>query len=439
MTFSELAWQIADLIEGSKSVYLRTDPEYPDFTVKNEFKISIWNLKRKVEVLVTPENIIHIIGLFDCTIFDREQVAHLYTWNFKSLAAYFKVFCQNSKFVTPANSLIDLKPIEGFLGIRKTAPENLVEAINRTKVVAQNKSWQQIYKNIHLPLSLRVLPTIETAGLLNERTKKVQHPCYEIEGQTNGRMNCQNKYTHCYLPHTMGSDIKQVIKPQGHGWRFISADFRYCEVVVLQWLSQDETIKKILDSGEDLHSKIYEIVTEDKCDTPNKRTISKRMFLPVMYGCGPKTLSVNLGVGEEMGQELFRRIQTRFPTALAWLHARQEEAKHGVVHDYFGRPRRFAEGELYKARNFHVQSVAATFCQEKLIDLWKVVNGDDVRLIFSIHDGYGLICQLDVAKQTYRTVKDTLETESKLCPGLKLTVEVKFGARLENMKVLWRD
>ena len=439
MSLSELAWRIADLIEGSKSVYLRIDPEYPDFTVKNEFKVSIWNLRNVVEVQVTPKNIVQIIGLFDCTIFDKEQVAHLYTWNFKSLAIYFRAFCENDKFATPTNSLIDLKLIEGFLGIRKNIPENLVEAINRTKLAAQIKGWQQVYKSIHLPLSLRVLPAIETAGLLNEKTKKIQYPCYEIEGQVNGRMNCQNRYAHCYLPHTMGDDIKRVIKPQGHGWRFISADFRYCEVVVLQWLSQDENIKQILDSGEDLHSKIYEIITEDKCDSATKRIISKRMFLPVMYGCGPKTLGINLGVGEAMGQELFKRIQTRFPMALAWLYARQEEAKHGVVYDYFGRPRKFAEGEFYKARNFHVQAVAATFCQEKLIDLWRALDGQNARLVFSIHDGYGLICQLDVAKQTYRTVKDTLETESKLCPGLKLTAEVKFGSRLDNMKVLWKD
>jgi hypothetical protein len=439
MTFAELAQQVAELISGSRSVYMRTDPEYPDFTAKSEFKISISNLRNRVEVQISPKNVVQIIALFDATIFDKEQIAHLYTWNFKALATYFRAFCESSKFVTPINSLIDLKTIEGFLGIKKTAPENLVEAINRTKVATQIKGWQQTYKNIHLPLLLRVLPTIETTGLLNERTRKAQYPCYEIEGQINGRMNCQDKYASCYLPHTMGADIKGVLKPEGHGWRFISADFRYCEVVVLQWLSKDETLKQILDSGEDLHSKIYEIVTEDKCDTANKRALSKRMFLPVMYGCGPKTLGTNLGVGEAMGQELFKRIQVRFPTALAWLHARQGEAKHGVVYDYFGRPRQFAEGESYKARNFHVQAVAATFCQEKLIDLWRVVDGDNLRLVFSVHDGYGLICQLSVVKQAYRTVKDTLETESKFCPGLKLSVEIKFGARLDNMKVFWKD
>lgn len=439
MDFQELAYQVGDLISDTKSVYLRTNPEYPDFTSKSEFEILVWNTRGRISIQASPSNIVKIIALFDATIFDKDQVAHLYTWNFKSLASYFLKFCESSRFVTPTNSIIDLKPIEAFLGIRKNPPENLIEAINRTKLVAQDKSWQRVYKSVHLPLSLRVLPTIETNGLLNESVKRVQYPCYEIEGQVNGRMNCHNKFAYCYLPHTLGEETKRVLKPQGHGWRYLYADFKYCEVVILWWLTGDETLKQILDSGDDLHSRIYEIVTEDKCDTDNKRNLSKRMFLPVMYGCGPKSLGANLGVSESIGGELFKRIKLKFSTALNWLHEREQEAKNGVVRDHFGRPRQFAEGESYKARNFHIQSVAAVFCQEKLIELWKVINGNDLRLLFSIHDGYGLICQLDVAKESYRTVKDTLETESKLCPNLKLSVEIKFGARLENMKVLWKD
>lgn len=437
-TFAETAWQIADLISGAKSVYLRTEPEYPDFTSKAAFKITVWNLKNRVEVEVDPSNILSIIGLFDHTIFDKDQIDHLYAWNFKALASYFRAFCPSPNFATPRNSLLDLKPIEGFLGIRKKPPENLVEAINRMKLAVQIKGWQRVYKDIHLPLSLRVLPSIEAAGLLNGQTRKTQHPCYDIEGQVNGRMNCQDKYVHCFLPHTMGPDVRALLKPEGYGWRYVTADYRCCEVVVLQWLSGDEVLRSLMDSGEDLHSKIYEIVTEDKCDTPTKRKASQRMFLPVMYGCGPKGLADNLGVNEAMAKELLNRIQRRFPTAINWMQSKQEEATKGVVCDYFGRPRKFAEGESYKARNFQVQSVAATFCQEHLIDLWKVMDGENVRLVFSVHDGYGMICKLEFAKKTYQLVKETLETESRLCPGLKIPVKVMFGGRLDDMRVLWK-
>jgi DNA polymerase I-like protein with 3'-5' exonuclease and polymerase domains len=157
-----------------------------------------------------------------------------------------------------------------------------------------------------------------------------------------------------------------------------------------------------------------------------------------MYGCGPGTLASNLGVSQSVGQALYDRIYTRFPTAVAWLHRKQEEAKNGVVTDYFGRPRKFVPGESHKARNFFVQSTAATVCQEKLINLWKALDGSTAKLIFSVHDGYSMLCRLEKAKETYQTVKEVLEAESSLCPVFKLSAEIKFVGNLSDMKLLWK-
>lgn len=434
MNLYDAAWQLTDLLEGTDQVYLRLEPDVPDFTVRSSFKVVLWGMRQRVELDVSPENILNIVALFDETIFNKERVKRLFVWGLKSFCTYFHAF--SPKFVTPSNSIIDLKLIEGFLGVRKNRPENLVEALNRTKIAVQFKDWQRVYKLIHQPLSLRVLPSIETTPLLNDRSRKCEYPYYEIEGQINGRMNCLKKYANSYLPHNMGPDVRQQMRPQGYALRFCTADYRHCEVNVLQWLSGDEILKEILDSGDDLHRRIYEVVTGDTCDTEKKRNLSKKMFLPVMYGCGPKGLATNLDVSESVGEELCRRIYHNFPTATHWMKERQEEAKHGVVYDYFGRPRKFKEGLSYQFRNTAVQAVAATVCQEKLIELWKSLDGV-ARLAFSVHDGYGAICDIPNAKATYQAMKDSLESESKLCEGLSLKVEVKFGSRLSNLKVLW--
>ncbi len=42
------------------------------------------------------------------------------------------------------------------------------------------------------------------------------------------------------------------------------------------------------------------------------------------------------------------------------------------------------------------------------------------------------------AKHVYDDVKQILESESKVCEGLKMGVEVQFGATLEEMKTLWK-
>lgn len=437
MNLFDASIQLAELLQTSRIVFVKTVPDVLDFTSSSPTKLEVCGPASKVELEVTPQNIHSLAGILDATIFDKDQVDRIYFWNIKSLSSFVRF--HTTKFVTPKCSLIDLKPIEGFLGVHKPSPENLYEASNRAKIISQNKDWQAIYKSIHLPLSLRVLPSIEATALLNDETRRPEYPYYDVEGQINGRLNCSKKFSQSYLPHNLGPDVRQVMKPRGYNLRFLSADFRFCEVAVLQWLSQDPKLKELLDSGADLHSRIYEIVTENSCDTDTKRNISKKMFLPVVYGLGAAGLAHSLGLSESMGQELHNRIYNNFGTALEWVENHQRLAKDGPVKDYFGRPRSFPADKCYLVRNFVVQAVAATLCQEKLIELWKALNGTDAQIVFSVHDGYVMVCPVGIAKETYQIVKETLEAESKLCPGLRMKVEIKFGARLSAMKVLWKD
>lgn len=441
MNLHDAAWQLSEFLENNRAVYVKTEPEVPDFTTSLPFKIVIWGTKSKVELEATASNLTFLIGLFDSTIFSKDCVDRLYVWNLKSLLSYVKAV--TGKFVSPAVPIIDLKIIENFLNIRKNVPENLIEAVNRTKLAVADKSWRQfqnLYKAIHLPLALRVLPSIETNPLLNEETRQRVYPYYEIEGQINGRMNCMKKFVKCYLPHNMGPDVRKVLKPLGYGMRFLCSDFRHCEVTVLQWLSGDLNLKQILDSGADLHERIYEIITGDPCNSEKKRAYSKQMFLPVMFGCGAVGLGKALGVNENIGAELIARIKYHFRTAWDWMYARQEEAKKaGIAFDYFGRPRTFTSDDAYHARDFAIQGVAATACQEKLIELNAALDSEKASVVFSVHDGFGLVIAIEHAKETYKLVKSICESESKLCPGLQMKVKIKFGAKLDAMKELWRN
>lgn len=440
MEFLEAASQLYDI---SGSVFIKTEPEVLDFTNNASGKLVVYDNIRRIELEVTPDNIMSICGLLDATILDKSRVERLYAWDLKSFCSYVRFFVK--KFLSPTNSVIDLKVIENFLGLKQKCPQNLSEVVNRMKVALQccatpagaAQGMQQVYKSIHLPLILRVLPFIETIPLLNEATREAVYPFYEIEGQVNGRMNCAAKFAHSYVPHLIRSEVAAVLKPYGYGTVFLTADFRHCEVAVLQYLSNDKNLKSIIESGEDVYRKIYEIVTDHPCDTKKKRDLCKEMFLPVMYGCGPKGLAKNINCSEEVGKKLYVRIARKFSTALSWMLGYQIKAKAGeVITDYFGRPRQYTES--YKVRNFLVQAVAATICQEKLIGLYNALDNESAYIAFSVHDGYSIITKASCAKETYQKVKQILEAESKLCPGLKMKTEIKFGAKLDKMKVLWK-
>jgi hypothetical protein len=438
MDLYDLAEQLSDLLDGTRSAFLKTEPEVPDHTDPSPFTLVLFAGAGRLTIPdVTRDDIVGLAGLLDATAFDKDRVDRLYVWNFKSLCTYFHA--ATGKFLAPTTSLIDLKVVENFLGIRKPPPENMAACVDRVKAAVHYKGWQPVYKSVHLPLILKVLPAIEATPLLNEATKRSEYPYYEIEGQTNGRMNCLKKFAKSYLPHNMGPDVRAVLKPKGYGYRFLYADFHYNEVAVLQWLSKDRVLGAMLAADRDLYTQIYELVTKDACDTDKKRKMAKLMILAVMYGSGKRGLAESLSLPEPVAGELIHRLGAEIPEAMQWMEDRAEAAKAGQVLDYFSRPRTFPEGQHYLARSAAIQGVAATVCQEKLIDLSGRLDSSRAYIAFSVHDGFGAVTRVDAAHDTYKVVKATLESESKLCPGLTMKVDIKFGAKLNAMKVLWRD
>ncbi len=435
MLLEEFACQIAGLLEHNKALYFRSDPEIPDFTSGAMVKLIIEGEKNSVEFQLEPERatIRTVLGILDSTIFSSESLKTLLCWNLKSLLSYFRYFVPS--FEMPTVSLVDLQPIENFLGLKKTQPKTFIEALNRAKVISKQPAWKPLYKKIHLPLMLKVLPALETTPLLSLTSKGPVFAHYEIEGQTNGRMNNYKKFEKSYLPFYMSPEVKSDLIPRGEDAVFMTADYRGCEIVALQWLSKDPVLQEVI-AAADPHAAMYQKLTGTACDTDAKREKSKKIFLRVMYGLGPTGLGELIGVSTEMAKELILRIRKIFSVAWDWMYERQRLAKLGKIEDHFGRPREFPENMSYLARNFSVQGVAATFCLERLIALHDALDSKIINLSFTVHDGYGVVCRSIIANEAAMAVKQTLEDESKICEGLRMGTKVKFGAKLTDMKVL---
>lgn len=427
--FSE---KLTELTDDTKSVYLKFDPEVPDFTTNQPGKLVIYG-KDKLEINFDKTNISLIVGMLDVTIFDKSKINIVYVWNLKPFCTYFK-FC-TGKYIKPQNFVIDLKIAENFKNVVKKSPDELNSAIYRSQAVV-DKNFLSIYKKIHFPLITKILPDLETRPLLNFLTKQAEYPYYEVEGQSNGRMNAAKKYSKGYLLHNMSGENKKNFKPKGYEKRFMCADYRHCEVNVLQWLSNDPQLKEIIEDDLDLHQQIYELITGDLCDTERKREISKKIFLPVMYGCQEKTLSNNLSIPENMAKELIKRIKYKFPVVWDWMAKKHKEAENGTAVDYFGRVRNFEKNKDYLSRNFFVQGVAATVCNEKLIKLNNELT--DAEVVYCVHDGFGMVVDSNKCKKAYLQAKEILESESELCKGLKLKTQIRFGITLGDLKVFWQ-
>ena len=439
MNFESLASLLTKIED--KTVFLRFNPEVLDFTEKDspcemEFFVPEGT---NFKISLKDETLPLILSFLSLSLFDKDR--KILTWNWKSFASY--IFSKTGKFYDIKSSIIDLKIIESYNGIKKPVPETYSESLNRLKNLVSSGLWKEselIYKKIHLPLMTTVIPALEKVGIVDFPNKSKVHAYYEINGQENGRLKCYGAFSKSFVPHAMGAEFRQGLRPIGYDNLFMSFDFRGMEVFVLSHLSNDANLKRLC-AEDDIYSSLYRVIFGSDSEK-NDRELAKKCFLPVIYGQSAKSLADRCGLALDVAEMAVKRISSLFPAAISFVAECEDKVKFdGYAKDVFGKRRsNFDSGKEYLARNFAVQSPAATICSEKLISLYFSLNKlneslkDKAEIAYTVHDGYVVYVTKENWKQVYKKGMDALTSESELCPGLKLKVSCKGGRNLNDLK-----
>lgn len=331
-------------------------------------------------------------------------------------------------------NIYDLQIICSYFGYDKDRPETFRDALGIMKRAVSESGWasfKKFHDSVYKPLFSEVIPAMETFCLVDNRLRRLVHPAYVIEGQVNGRLKAFKNGRLSYNPHTLGAPERSSLRPSGYDQSFVNFDFRNMEVCVLRWLSGDENLARIIDSGFDPYREIWRMVSGQE-PSDSQRIICKNMFLPVVFGMGPPSLSRKIGVSEKVSRRIIDSFVNSFPAAFDWV-ARQSDLDSGTALDVFGRRRVFADGEFYKSRNFCIQSPASMICLRKLVTLHAAVSGI-ADVCFHVHDGYCLVCDRSSVDRVVDVGTESLESEDDLFPGLQLRVSCKFGPDLENLE-----
>jgi hypothetical protein len=416
-----------------QDVFLRTEPEILDFTnpevvvnliiITKDFQITV-KIPKGYDLKDTLGELLGFLG----------KARIIMAWNIKNFLSYVLYYSkQNFPIIRP---FFDLKVLESYLGIRQECPKTFNEAKGRLGQIVKNPLWNYlkiIYESIHIPLIKEVLPKIENLGLVNTNLKTILHPCYEIEGQINGRMKCSENFKHCFNPHSLSDEDKShLATPDYDNKNFVYLDFKYMEVSVLQWLSKDKILGDILQTGRDLYELIWEIVTGIDCNA-ELREKCKSFFLPLIFGEGVKTLSKSIGISENTSWKLFKRTTDKFETAFNWV--KEQKLENGMCMDRLHRLRKFEDDYQPKLRNFAIQSPASTICLHKLVKLHKAINNLG-KICFHLHDGYCIMSYKDCEDKLYKVAKEALESPEELYPGLILRASVYKGRKLNELKLM---
>lgn len=404
---------------NDEAVFLRCDPEIIDFRKPYKGEIVLSGSKKEMRIKMPEERFSTFAGILSYAIFEKKVI---FSWDIKKLFSYFYHRLVRKHFIMPFR-LFDIKYGEFFCGIRSECPKSFSEAQGRIK--AALKGCWEIHQKIHIPLAVTVLPKIETLGIRDSGEKKIRYPIYEIEGQLNGRLGCSQTFPDSISVYTLQKEARQKLRP-GQDSVFVVLDFKSTEAHVLQFLSKDERLGKIIESGRDIYSTIYSLLYGQKC-TPKDRQFIKDSFLPIVYGMQATSLAERVGITQDEAAELILNINKYFSVAMGWVQNHQDRLKAGEkVADYFGRIREY--DKPWAIRNAVIQGPAAIVCQEKLIDLhsvWEVAA--------AVHDGYYLDVPRSVLYETVFRAVEVLEKPSRLMPGFKLPVEIKVGENLEEL------
>lgn len=427
---------LAELLLEAKrrgnNFYVRCEPEAFDFTMANSPADLVIHAQGDFDPLrltLDPANLRQIIPLLKLTIFAKDS--RVVCWDMKTLFSY--VLFHTRKVFEVGCHLVHLKALERFLGQSRAIPASLQEAMLRTRAIFADPNWgkaQKIYKTVTMPLISKVLPAIETLGILDTVRQCRVYPNYHVEGANNGRLSCDLHMASSFDPHGLTGEAKAVLACPQEDEYFLMCDFSSYEIFVLQWLSGDERLGQVV-RAENVRGMLWKMVVgremQDK-DEPK----AKLMFLPVIYGQSANSLSERLSIHISVAEQIIARMKLLFPKAFAYVQEVQDQAiSRHVAEDYFGRRRSFPEKQ-HKARNLAVQAPASTVSLEKLVQLHKNISSF-AAIAYHAHDGYAIVTRKRDLRRSYEIAKQTLEAESELTPGLKLRVRCVAGKTLGNM------
>lgn len=429
-TYTDLCSTLLAAAKVGKSAYLHLDPVVWDVTdPKSEKNLVICTTESRCVIPLGSDSLPFIFSALKHSILAEGRT--VLGWDLKSLFSWIKR--KFTKVELPKFKYFDLKYLEKYAGTTLEKPNTFAEAEIRVNAVTKQDNWSdatKMWQKVMRPLAMSVVPALENNGVLNvERTSRV-YPCYEIEAQDNGRMTCSNAFQWGVNVQTMGDDLRAKLAPKSLDEVFLYFDYSNMEVAVLQWLAQDDDLGEILNGDEDPYVAIFErIVGPHK----NARKLAKKVFLPTIYGLSASGVTQKLGCQESLGNTIINRLNMQFAKSFRYVEQFQEDAsKNGVVRDRFGR-RRYITESPHLARNFSISSPATAICLERLVALH---NLNVSPLLMSIHDGFVLSAASKDVSNVIAKVRDCLEAESTLAPGLKLKAHCNVGRSLADMTSL---
>jgi DNA polymerase I-like protein with 3'-5' exonuclease and polymerase domains len=331
------------------------------------------------------------------------------------------------------------------------SPLQLLEAFKKLGVELPNTSEATLQKCDHplakILLEYRGYEKMITAfgetilEKINPITGRL-HPDFLQLGADTGRFACNNPNLQ-QIPADSGFRSCFVASP---GYKLITADYSQVELRIMAEVSEDPVFLEAFRTDQDLHtltaSQMFRIPI-DKVDK-NKRFQAKSINFGLMYGRGPASLAVQIGVSVDEARELLDVYFKTYRSVKRWLdNIGRSAVKNGYVRTLGGRKRAFTlpdkdhvdylkliGGIERQGKNTPIQGTSADITKYALVFIYEEFKKRslDAYLIHTVHDEIVSEAREDIAEEVARIIEGQMiragELLLKKCP---VKVEVKVS------------
>jgi DNA polymerase-1 len=222
------------------------------------------------------------------------------------------------------------------------------------------------------------------------------------------------------------------------GWKLISCDYVMHEYRTVAYLSDDTWLKQVFREGRDLHQEMIDTYFQHVAipTGSDARTISKTVNFGLLYGRGPWSLSLQLGMSEAEAQELIQQYFARMPQVKKFMDRQKHQAlREGIIETIFGRRRRFGlvtrenmEEVVKQSYNYPVQSTASDLCLQALIRLNQSLDPRVAFPVTILHDAVVVETRDDEVEATTNSIVNAmLAVPRDLLPDLDFPWAVEYG------------